>query len=315
MTFNHFLDTLQTPASLIQYPVISFQGSEYPLLFFSLLCAQFKAQGVPLEIIDCAENDVSLLESKFQTSFLGMQLVFWLKNSSELNERTRKWLFKFIADYQGPHTILFFASADNPLVLNKQSLSLMIPQTVDQKAVVSLVAVLSKGGAVIQQSIARMGKGRDGISLDSACLLMHYAQVLGANTEQFSTQWLDKIITPERSLFALSTHFFAKKPKLFFELWTHVGSEYSDVFWVSYWSEIIWRAHHYVALTKAKQFGEAKKISNRLPFTFIQRDWKLHSSSSLKEAHQKLYEIDFALKNGASQGVVELFYSQFFNAE
>lgn len=315
MTFIQFLDSLNTPTSLSQYSVISFQGSSYPLLFFSLLCTRLKERGIAMEIIDCRENELFLLESKFQTSFLGNQLFFWLKDIGQLNDRTRKWLFKFIAEYQGPHTIAFFASADVALVLGKQSISIDIPEQIDQKVLASLGTLLGRQGAVTGQVLARMCKGREGITVDSACVLMHYAQLLGANMELFVTQWLDKVITPERSLFTLGTHFFAKKPKLFFELLAHVGPQYSDVFWVSFWSESIWRAHHYVMLTKSKQFGEAKKISNRLPFTFIQRDWKLHTAHNLKIAHQHLYEIDFALKNGASEGVLDAFYTKFFNTK
>ena len=315
MTFSHFLDSLNSPATLTQYPVLSFQAGAYPLLFFSLFCSRLKARGIALEIIDCADNELSHLESKFHTSFLGTQLFFWLKDISQLNDRTRKWLLKLVADYQGPHTIAFFAPADAPLVLNKQSMSIMIPDAIDQKTLLLLVTFLGKDAAAQSKVMVQICKGRDAISLDSACVLMYYAQVLGANTQLFISEWLEQIITPERSLFTLSAHLFAKKPKPFFELLAHVGPQYSEVFWVSYWAETIWRAHYYVAFTRSQQFGEAKKISNRLPFTFIQRDWKLHSLAHLKMAHQQLYEIDFGLKNGAEPEVLELFYSKFFAAK
>jgi hypothetical protein len=125
-------------------------------------------------------------------------------------------------------------------------------------------------------------------------------------------EWFNKIIAADVSLFTLSTYFFAKKSKQFFQLLAHIGPQYSEIFWVSYWSEAVWKAHYYIAFTKAKQFSEAKKISTRLPFNFIQRDWKLHSPESLKKAHQHLYEIDFSLKNGGSQGMLDLFYSRYF---
>jgi hypothetical protein len=313
MTFSQFLDSLNSSVSLMQHPVIAFQGGSYPLLFFSLLCNRLKEQGIALEIIDFANDELSQLESKFHTSFLGAQRCFWLKDASQLNDRSRKWLYKFVADYQGPHVIAFFAQTDTPLLLNKQSLSIIIPDTIDQKTVQAVIAFAIKNAAANGKIVAQICKGRDAIALDTACVLMHYAQVLGASTQTFVAEWLDQIIPPEQSLFTLSAHFFAKKPKLFFTMWAVIGPQYSEVFWVTYWSEAIWRAHYYCALTQSKQFGEAKKISNRLPFTFIQRDWKLHSLSHLRQAHQQLYEIDFALKNGAGPEVLELFYSQFFS--
>ena len=100
---------------------------------------------------------------------------------------------------------------------------------------------------------------------------MHYAKVLGANTDYFISAWLEKIITPERSLFTLSTYFFAKKAQLFFAEWKNIFGQYSEQFWIAFWSEQLWRAHHYVDYSKAKQFALAKKIGYRLPFTFMQR--------------------------------------------
>lgn len=265
-----------------------------------------------MEIIDLSDGDISSFESKFQTSFLGTQLFFWLKDSGELNERTRKWLLKFAASYQGPHTIAFFVPADAPITLAKEHLTVMMPEVIDQKIFGQLLVFLDKSKATAS-IISRMCKGRDAIALDSACLLIYYAQVLGTNMEQFVTQWFDKIVAPERSLFTLSGYFFAKKAKLFFELWEHIGPQYAQVFWVSYWSENVWRAHHYVALSQAKQFEQAKKISNRLPFSFLQRDWKLHSTARLKTTHQQLYELDYALKNGTSDGILDAFYAHYFN--
>lgn len=313
MTFIQLLDALKNPESLTRYRVIAFQGSEYPLLFFSLLGSRLKAANVPFEAIDCAEHDSSFLEAKFQTSFLGQQLFFWLKNSESLSDRMRKWLFKFVADYQGPHTIMFFAPADALLTLNKESVLVIIPHALDGKTLTSLALCFNNGTSNAAQAVTTLCKGRESISVDKACLLMHYAQLLGAHTQQFTAQWLDKIITTDHSLFTVSAHFLGKKPKAFFEMLMKIDGHYSGIFWVSYWSDILWRAYHYVSLTQAKQFNEAKKISNRLPFTFIQRDWKLHKAHDLKNAHNQLYAIDFALKNGASEGILDLFYAQYFN--
>ncbi len=313
MTFIQLLDMLKNPESLTRYRVIAFQGSEYPLLFFSLVGSRLKAAHVPFEVIDCAEHDSSFLEAKFQTSFLGQQLFFWLKNSENLSDRARKWLFKFVADYQGPHTIALFVPADALLTLNKESMLVVIPQALDSKTITSLALCLHKSAPHAAQAVTALCKGREAISVDRACVLMQYAHLLGTNTQQFTTQWLDKLITTDHSLFTVSAHFLGKKPKAFFEMLMKIDGHYSEIFWVSYWSDIIWRAYHYVSLTQAKQFNEAKKMSNRLPFTFIQRDWKLHNAHDLKDAHNQLYAIDFALKNGASEGILDLFYARYFS--
>ena len=60
---------------------------------------------------------------------------------------------------------------------------------------------------------------------------------------------------------------------------------------------------------------DAKRISYRLPFSFINGGWKKINSEELKNAHHFIYNLDYNIKNGAGTYGLELLYSKFFQGE
>lgn len=150
------------------------------------------------------------------------------------------------------------------------------------------------------------------ISLDTACLVLQYVQVLGSAQRDFMNEWLDALIVPQQSLFLLSQYFFARQPTSFFVQWSKLVDAYSPQFWCVFWSEQLWRAYHYVYLTRQGNISTAREAGFRLPFSFLRKDWRTLPLNNIKKAHERMYEIDFSLKNGGDSGVFDLFYSQFF---
>ena len=57
---------------------------------------------------------------------------------------------------------------------------------------------------------------------------------------------------------------------------------------------------------------QAKKMSFKLPFSFIQSDWKRANLQELKQAHQFLCTVDYNLKTGGGDYGLELMYEKFF---
>lgn len=315
MNLGQFFSLLSShPDWCNQYPITHFKGNQtYPLLFFSLLFTHFKnTSSLMIQTIDVGQEDTVTILAKLETTFLGMSTLYWLKNITDLDEKKRTYWLNYVQSYAGPNHILFFTNNATALS-SKVHHEILIGDVIDQKTFIELISFFYPNAAMPTTTIARIFKGRDAIALDTACVLMQYVQLLGANSDLFITQWLDKIIMPEQSLFTLSTSFFAKKPEPFFKQWATISGDFADVFWVSFWSEQLWRAYHFVILTKSKQFAEAKKIGMRLPFTFIQRDWKLHTPQSLLAAHHHMYAIDCALKNSGSSIALDAFYSKFFS--
>ena len=61
------------------------------------------------------------------------------------------------------------------------------------------------------------------------------------------------------------------------------------------------------------QMAQAKTVGARLPFSYLQRDWKKSTRAEIKQAHQSIYELDNASKNTIeTQAGIDLFYTKFF---
>ncbi|MCX5923689.1 MAG: hypothetical protein NTU89_03945, partial [Candidatus Dependentiae bacterium] len=58
--------------------------------------------------------------------------------------------------------------------------------------------------------------------------------------------------------------------------------------------------------------ADQRQISFGLPFSFLKQDFKLYTTFELQAAHQKMYEIDLALKSGGSQYRLDAFFALFF---
>jgi hypothetical protein len=81
-------------------------------------------------------------------------------------------------------------------------------------------------------------------------------------------------------------------------LWNAIVDDYQAAFWMSYWSDQVWRAALFVTYMSQKDMAKAKEIQAKLPFSFTKTDWQKHSYHSLTHLHQELATIDFSLKNG-----------------
>ena len=99
-------------------------------------------------------------------------------------------------------------------------------------------------------------------------------------------------------------------------LWDTFEAEYPMTFWCAYWSEQLWRAYHARYYLDRQQMQQAKSIAYRLPFSYMQKDWKKSTLIELRNAHQWIYELDLAYKNNIeTQAGIDLFFTKFFLAE
>jgi hypothetical protein len=310
-----FLQNFSTPSFFDPYSLIVLQAkAPYPALFTTALRAKIKQMGHSLESINAAELDFALLRSSLETSFLGMNTSYWI-SLTDLDERKQRQIVTYLSSYQGPHTLFITADEEQAALLgaNTQSCTILIPPhltaaTFTHVAQYLYPAHLLKGIAPFS---AALFKRRLNIPIDTGCLLMHYATVLGTGLSDFMAHWVDKIVLADTSLFTLSQYFFARDTHRFFTLWRSIKDDYPEVFWLTYWSEQLFRACIVVNLQRANNPVEAKKMSFRLPFSFMQKDWRLYSSGELKNAHNFVYAMDYKVKNGG-MGVLELMYTKFF---
>ena len=315
MKLIEFIDNIKTESFFSENTMFHFiSKGEYPLIFFSFLMKKLK-EVVPfeIEIINLNSKDLLGIKSKLATTFLGQKKLYWLEDISSLKSKDRaKWV-DYIKNYNGPNLLGFFSDDAVKLGKRKNVAVTQIDNFVDQRMFLKMVEFSSKP---LTKSLAKIFSdffaAHKKITLDTACMLMNYAFLVGRQHKEFCEKWINKIIIPEKSLFTLSQYFFDRNPKSFLKLWGDLQDDYSDQFWITFWSEQIWRSCNVVKFIKARNMPEARKVSFRLPFSFMQRSWRNFTVDELTNAHSFLYSIDYSLKNGGDSFSLDLFYSKFF---
>lgn len=286
------------------HPTYCLVSTDYPALFFSLI-KQHLRKKVPLTTLDSVE-DSNALKASLEMSFLGTKILYWL--SAQLLE-THPNLLSYLSAYKGPNTIIFF-SKKAPQTSNVTciDISAEVAYATFLEIFIFFYPLQAKKHTNL---IKKIFTSYPTISLDAAYLLMRYCMLIGSQSQNFITSWLPTILVPTKSLFTLSSYFFAKKEQPFFELWKSIVSDYSEPFWTTFWSEQLFKASAFISLSSTQNFTGAKRIGHRLPFSFMQKDWRMLSASELNNAHDHMYSIDWNIKNGLSNNF-EHFYLNFF---
>ena len=316
MRIQEFLLQLES-GTLPKNSLINFIAPFYPILFFSFLRRYLSSKvGKQLQSVDCSVVQIEQFTAELSIAFLSHTQCYWAGNISALDAKTKKKFLTVFKDYHGPHQLWFYTEQlENDIKKNKDCLVVELPLDITPEMVKKFSNLFlpprKTNDAIIDLLFARTGGN---LSLDNACLLLHYVTLLSRPLlKEFMNEWLDVLLVPEKSLFTLSTLFFSKKADSFFELWHDLQHEYPPQFWISYWSEQIFRATYFVKYARANKFLEAKNIAYRLPFTLIKKDWKNLTSKELAQAHHLLYDIYYRLKNGGTSYSLDFFYAKFFN--
>ncbi len=305
----NFVTSLSNPQLLLDKPVFIITGSHYPLLVFARLFQQIKNNllyNVQLIDLDTASM-VDLLPS-LQTSFLGQRTLFWFGNLGDYDEQIRAKIYKLFASYQGPNILGCFAQEQLAGIIN---VSCSLVSTRAEWSALVQWLFPNRNHELLQRQVDIFLERRGSLTLDQAVMLIFYCMTLGSRTDIFVKNWLEKIITPEQSLFTLSSLFFAKKTTHFFTYWQMLAETYPPPFWTTFWSEQLFKAYWFVYYSKQKNLTEAKKIGHRLPFSFMQHDWKKISLQELKIMHNALYIFDCSLKNNTITSFERIF-AKFF---
>ncbi len=256
-----------------------------------------------------SEQDLKALLSM---SFLGDSQWYVLKDFSELTAVVQKKYYSYLTSYTGPHHVVCIV--DETFEIKDSLQCIDISGELSRSLFSRLCLFIHPGASHNPHFVNTLFEYCKSISLDVAFMFVHYAQFLGRNQDLFFKTWLQRIIEPESSLFTLSQHFFAKDVTRFLGLWSKMMKLYPDEFWVSYWSEQLWQAAIFLQMADKRDLS-LKKFVNRLPFSFMQKDWRLYSLDELKQAHSFLYDTDFQLKNGAGSGGVDLFCLKFVTGQ
>lgn len=296
-------------------PIVCFTGKTYPVIFLKYLINKTLGdQRYTYHAIDITITDIATIQSLLSMSFLGNNFLIWYSQSSEVDTKKLKEAVRLLQGYKGPHKVWFFAPE---IVLPSQRegwTCIPLPSELTQMQTKSLITALND---LHWQKLYEIMDGlfalKSTYSLDELTLLHEYSKVLNrALWPDFSKQWLPHLMVPEKSLFILSTHLFSKNQKDFFTLWYTLNQDFTPQFWISFWSDQLLRASAFIRYSRQKKWDMAKKISYKLPFSFIKKDWQLHTVEFLVESHKQLYDLDYHLKNGGSAIMLDTWYYSWF---
>lgn len=318
VSLRKFLDMIHNKGSIIfDTPVLLLVGRQYPLLFFSLLLQRLRKNSHNyVTVIDLKVVPKNEAQRLIQSSFLGLKTIFFLGSVAELSVNEQNSWLEYFRKYQGPHTIIAYAESNEQFQKNGTDY-IDIPDVLsfDLINVIAELMYELTDRERVQYFFKKVLEVAGLISLEQLCLLLFYAQVSPKNHDQFCKEILPLIVQPQHSLFALSDAFFEKNIKKFLLLWQPLSAQFSIQFWISFWSEQVWRAYFYVSCMKAGRIADAKKIMYRLPYSFTQKSWKNYTLEPFIKGHDFLYKLDYDAKNGAiaQEAMLDLFCIKFIS--
>lgn len=316
MDFKTFLSRALTPQFWQQNKNYCFQGSAYPYFFFKMLFPH-------LEKNNCLPSEITktwatvLDEKKIQTmlaqNMLGIDSFFWFGDGAAiLPEKAKKNLINFFCSYKGPNSISFFVDLETN-VSNYPCTLISIPATINYTEFQALLSFYEK--TIPEKKILFLKKiftHSSTLPLNTCCNILNILDLVSVHLLDQLFTYLETSLDTQPSFMQLSEYFFSGNAPAFFSTWSKVGPEYPDIFWLSYWSEQIWRAYHTKKFLQKNDFVQAKKIGYRLPYSFMNKYWKNFKLQDLSELHEQLYTIDYALKTGSTFCLLDQFYLNYF---
>ncbi len=291
--------------------VFIFQGSHYQDIFFSHVFHLF-SHILPYEnkFLDLQDDS---WKSILATSFLGMSCFYWLSDISALKQKQKEELIVFLQDYQGPHKIILFIDMKTKFAFKKHGIVINLPDKIfyDDAKKIFIAQDISQAS---QQALflQKIYKVKNYFSLNELYSLQQYIMMIPEGEQAFYDHWMPRLVLSETSLFQLSQFLFEKNKEKFFELWLVMKTMYSPMFWVSFWSDQIYRAYFYVESLSKNNGILAKTVSYGLPFSFIKYGYKQYKLDELQKIHQALCSVDMQLKHGGNEYFLDAILAQIF---
>ncbi len=304
-----------------------FKGSNYPFLFINNLFKTLEEKNIiptPFKNLIINSTDKIQVSGSLQQSFLGETTFYWLgEYKFKKTDKTKIKLIDFLLTYNGPNFAAIYINEEKlPAKTLKQIKSkslqdkslIELKEQIDFEDFKSMALFFGKNINEKKLKIAsQIFKNTKTIPLDAAISLMNYLELISVKmADSFYNYISSTLIQDNPSLTNLAEYFFAKNPEAFFSLWSKIYQDYPEMFWVAFWSEQIWKAHYVVKYLKQKNFTAARSLSFRLPYSFINKDWKKAELPSLQGCYKFLYSYDFALKTGSTFCALDLFYLNYF---
>ena len=313
--FVAFLEKAKKDSFWMDNAFYGFHGEEYPVLFFSQLFLFLKKKKIVS--FDLAQRgSVKDFLPSLQQQFLGEKKLYWLgQQVDQVAKKNKRELLEFLSGYSGPNVVGCFFPDESVFkdFQNSDSFFIQLETVVNYDSFLVITDFFEIEYSTKKKAqIKKFFDGSEGLPLDVACMLIYYLDVAGIRNTKDLEHYVNIVNPFSGSLFSLSQYFFAKDAIHFFPLWSKMFGTYPDIFWISYWSDQLWRAYNVVTLLTNGKNREARCFSFRLPYAFANKDWKKSSSQEILKAYDFLFKTDYGLKRGLSFCSLDLFFGKYF---
>lgn len=313
MNFSAFLQQAKQQSFWQSSKIFCFSSAQYPHLFFQQLFDWLRSNNmlsIELKKIHTPSLEYQEIIAMLSQSFLGMSIFYWLGDISLMTPKEREKLFVFLQHYQGDNIIAFFTTEAIDLGRAQHVfLTLETELSVVDELVPFFIENTSEQKIL---GIKKYCKSLQRASLDTLCSVLQQIVFTPAKDFPVLVKSLSSPAQASPELVKLTEYFFMHDEVQFFKQWAVLSTRYPDVFWVSFWSDLVWKAYYIIHFLEQKKFVEAKKMSYRLPHSFLQHGWKKCKKEILVNLYYFLYSIDFSIKQGSTFSSLDLFYLRYF---
>lgn len=311
MELLEFIEKINDKDVVSSLRYIGIKSNNYYPIFISFMVNSV-ARNTNNQVIKYEVSDLSLDEIKTHLSMtmLGQRCIYWIQNLSEVEPRFLKEFLLYVEQASYEHLLIIPLDLIAPLKETNGGMLITIPDHLNDEHIIALTeSMLEEKDHLFMQ---RVIKYRKKIDPDTLFLLQAYARVLGRRVDLFFDTWYDRVIEPEHSLFSLSQLLFGKQRIAFYKSWQIIRPQYAEEFWIVFWLEQFWQAMIFMEQTKKIGPQEARKYVSRLPFSFMQKDYRFTQISTLQRTYEFLYTVDHDMKNGAGSHGIDLALCHYF---
>ena len=316
MKFDNFLKEAKKHEFWTKQKKIIFVGKDYQAVFFLEFFNYLESKKIlPVNFKKILFNNLSGKNDLVHTikqSFLGQYFFHWLGNVEKLNPDQSDLLL----NYTGPNFVSFFLSDEKIISKYKKIdyIEIETQVTLENYKALNLFFEFNLSSQKKEFIEKILKQSTIGLSLDQFLLLIKYLELINIKfIDEFYDYLSSEILKVNPSLNLLSQYFWAKDKEKFFTVWSSVYKQYSDMFWIYYWSEQAWKAFYIIKYLKNNDFVSAKSLSYGLPFMFTKQYWSNYSLDKLEKDYQYFYNVDYALKTGKNFCFFDYFYLKHFS--
>lgn len=283
-------------------------SAEHTLLFWSLFRRKYACR---LLSFPSNSGDFAHWSGELSQSFLGQSTVYWgvLPGVQAKNSKVRQQVIQFLKTYNGPHAVWVLVEEEAIGELSSCR-RVLVPATIAGAKLFEIAELFGMERSVAVLDNIALVPTRSTLLLDTAVQLLLHAGYVPIKQRDAAMVFLHRLLPQEISLVNLAELFFKKEWPAFFKEWSTVVDLYGDMFWISFWTEQLWRAYWVCWYMQRGQQTKARSMSYRLPLSFCTAGWRQASLLTLRQQYEHMAFLDTAIKQGsyfsANEAVVGL---------